>query len=56
MTPTQQKTMTCYTSSDHENSDKTISDVLKKMEVPNTVQMDKGSDQDKKGPLPWSDL
>ena len=48
------KTITCYISSDHENSDKTrITDMLGKMKVPNTVQMEKETNQDKKGPLPW---
>ena len=28
------KTITCYTSSDHENSDKTITNMLGKMKVP----------------------
>ena len=50
------KTITCYTSSDHENSDKTVTDMLGKMKVPNTVRMEKETNRDKKGPLPWDDL
>ena len=30
-------------------------DISGKMEVPDIVQMEKESNQDKKGPLPWND-
>ena len=41
--------------SEQDNSRKTITDMLRKMEVPDIVQMEKETNQNKKGPLPWND-
>jgi len=40
--------MSCETVSEQENSRKTISDLLGMMEIPNIVQMEKETNQDKK--------
>ena len=51
------KTITCYTFSDHETSDKKITDMLGKMKVPNMTRMEKETNQDRKGPLlPWDNV
>ena len=47
-------TMSCETVSEQENSHKTITDLLGKMEVPDIARMEKETNQDKKGPLPWN--
>ena len=47
--------MSCETVSDQKNSPKTISDLLGKMEIPDIVQMEKETNQDKKWPLSWND-
>ena len=44
-------TMSCETVLEQENSCKTISDLLEKMEIPDIVQMEKETNQDKKWPL-----
>ena len=48
-------TTPCKTVSDQENSRKTTPDLLEKMEVPDIVQTEKETNQDKKGPLSWND-
>ena len=48
-------TMSCETVSKQENSRKTISDLLGKMEMTDIVQMEKETNQDKKWPLSWND-
>ena len=48
-------TMSYETVSEQENSRKTIPDLSGKMEIPDILQMEKGSNQDKKGPLSWND-
>ena len=40
--------------SEQENSCKTITNLLGKMEVPDIARMEKETNQDKKGPLPWN--
>ena len=47
-------TMPYETVSEQENSHKTIPDLLGKMEVPDIVQTEKETNQDKKGPLLWN--
>ena len=48
-------TISCETASEQENSCKTITNMLRKTEVPNIVRMEKETNQNKKGSLPWSD-
>ena len=48
-------TMPCETVSEQEYSCKTIPDLLGKMEIPDIVQMEKETNQDKKGALSWND-
>ena len=42
-------TRSCETVSEQENSRKTISDLLGKMEIPDIMQMEKETNQDKRG-------
>ena len=46
--------MSCETVLEQESSRKTISDLLGKMEIPNIVQMEKETNQDKEVPLSWN--
>ena len=43
--------MSCETVSEQENCRKTIPNLLGKMEIPDIVQMEKETNQDKRGPL-----
>ena len=47
--------MSCETVSEQENSRKTIPDLLGKIEILDIVQMEKETNQDKKGPLSRND-
>ena len=48
-------TRSCETVSEQENSRKTISNLVGKMEIPGIIQMEKETNQDKQGILSWSD-
>ena len=48
-------TMSCDVVLEQENSRKTIPDWLGKMEIPDIVQMEKETNQDKEVPLSWND-
>ena len=48
-------TIPCETASEQENSCKTMTDILGKMEIPDIIQMEKKANLDKKGPAPWND-
>ena len=48
--------ITCDTSSEHESRDKTTTDMLEKVKVPNIVQMEKETNQDKTRSLPRNKL
>ena len=49
------RTMPCETVSEQESSRKTRPDLLGKIEVPDIVQMEKETNQDKKGAFSWTD-
>ena len=46
----------CDTSSEHENRNKTTTNMLEKVKVPNIVQLEKETNQDTIKPLPWADF
>ena len=48
-------TMSCEAVSEQDNSRKTIPELLGEMEIPDILQMEKETNQDKKGPLSWND-